>query len=140
VAVNAVVEPEQMVTSDPALATGNGFTVTITLSEAVPQELVAVTVKVLVITGLTVMLDVVAPVFHKYVVPPEADNVVEVPEQIVTSEPAFAVGKAVTVTTTLSLAVPQLLVAVTVYVVVAPGFATGLLIFVELKPADGDHK
>jgi hypothetical protein len=44
VAVNAVVEPEQMVTSDPALAIGNGFTVTITASDDVPQLLVAVTV------------------------------------------------------------------------------------------------
>ena len=41
---NGVEEPLQMVASDPALATGNGFTVTITASEDVPQLLVAVTV------------------------------------------------------------------------------------------------
>ena len=43
-AAKAVVEPLQIVTSEPALATGNGFTVTITASEDVPQLLVAVTV------------------------------------------------------------------------------------------------
>ena len=43
-AVRAVVDPLQIVTSDPALATGNGFTVTITASKDVPQEFVAVTV------------------------------------------------------------------------------------------------
>ena len=62
------------------------------------------------------------------------------PLQMVTSEPALAKGNGFTVTITASEDVPQELVAVTVYVVLAPGLATGLFILVALKPADGLHK
>ena len=53
--------------------------------------------------GLTVILAVVSPVFHKYVPPPVAVNVVLFPMIIATSDPAFAVGKAFTVTSTASV-------------------------------------
>ncbi len=51
----APVPPAQNVTSDPALATGIGFTVTVTLSELIqPKASVAVSVYVVVAAGVTV--------------------------------------------------------------------------------------
>ena len=44
VAVNRVLNPEQMVTSAPALTTGKGLTVIIIISEVEPQLFVTVTV------------------------------------------------------------------------------------------------
>ena len=64
--------------------------------------------------GLTLILDVVAAVFHKYVPPPVALKVVLPPAHIVTSIPAFAVGNGVIVTTTASVALQPLFVTVTV--------------------------
>jgi hypothetical protein len=59
---------------------GLGFTVTIPLAVAVhPEEFVAETVYVPPIDSL--MLEVVAPVFHTYVAPPVAVKVAVEPEQ-----------------------------------------------------------
>jgi hypothetical protein len=51
---------------------------------------------------------------HEYVLPPEADKLVLVPEQIAASLPAFATGAGLTVTTITSVDVQAALAAVTV--------------------------
>ena len=60
-----VEDPSQIPTSAPALTTGKTFTFTITSSFELQPFEVAVTVYVVVDTGLTLMLAVVAPVLHK---------------------------------------------------------------------------
>ena len=62
-----VVEPPVQITFWPAIATdGNVFTVTVLLEDALqPFTSVAVTVYVVVVSGVTVMEAVVALVFHK---------------------------------------------------------------------------
>jgi hypothetical protein len=74
------------------------------------------------------MLDVVKPVFQRYVPPPVAVNVVVVPLQIATFEPASATGIGLTVTKTLELELHPLDVAVTLYVVVRLGETTMLAV------------
>ena len=66
-------------------------------------------------TGLAIVVEL-KPVagLQLYEIPPLADNVVNVPLQIVTSLPAFAVGKGFTVTITLSVAEQPAAVTVTV--------------------------
>ena len=54
---------------------GTLFTITVTLSLSLEVPLLTVTVYVVVEFGLTVILCVVAPVFHRYVPPPLAVNV-----------------------------------------------------------------
>jgi len=69
---------------------------------------VPVTVYVVVTPGLTMILDVVAPVLHKYVVAPPELSVVELPEQIVAGVAvAVTVGVVLTVTTTVCGALVQ---------------------------------
>ena len=111
-AVNVVDVPLHIVTSLPALATGNGFTVTIILSVDDPHEFDTVTMYVIVVVGLAIGLEIFVkfnPVVgdHKYVVPPDAINVVDVPLHIVTSLPALAMGNGFTVTITLSVDDPH---------------------------------
>ena len=53
-----------MVTSEPAFAVGNVFTVTSTASVSDVMPSVTVILYVVVDDGLTVILSVVAPVFH----------------------------------------------------------------------------
>jgi hypothetical protein len=67
------------------------------------------------VVGDTVVVDEVPPVLHKYVPPPVAVKVVDLPLQIVAFVPASAVGTAFTVTITLSVDVQfDALVTVTV--------------------------
>lgn len=65
---------------------------------------------------------------------------VELPEHIVTFEPALAVGLEFTVIVIDDVPVqPLLSVTVSVYVVVEVGLAVGLATVVELSPVEGDH-
>ena len=65
-AVNVVLLPIHIATSKPALAVGRGLTVIITSSLSVhPLPSVTVTVYVVVTTGETVVLAVVALLLHK---------------------------------------------------------------------------
>ena len=75
---------------------------------------------------------------HKYVVPPEAFNVVLVPLQIVTLEPTFA-DKGITVTVTDALEEHPEEVPVTIYAVEFVGDATGLETVELLSPVAGDQ-
>ncbi|OPZ48624.1 MAG: hypothetical protein BWY95_00681 [Bacteroidetes bacterium ADurb.BinA104] len=80
-----------------------GFLLTITCTEAVEEQLpvvVPVTVYSCVELGETVMLAFVAPVLHKYVLPPAAVNVVELPSQISVVPEIVIFGKVETVTVT----------------------------------------
>jgi hypothetical protein len=113
-AVKVVLVPLHIVTSNPAFANGNGVTVTTTASVAEQPDALTITLYVVVAPGVTVMLDVVAVVFQRYEPIPVAVKVVDVPAQIVTSNPAFAAGMGLTVTTTLSVAVQPFNVTVTV--------------------------
>ena len=70
------------------------------------------------------MEDVVAPVFQEYVPPPDAVSVVFCPEQIEMFPPMAVVMEFCTVTFTLSLADPQAVAAVRVYVMVVVGETT----------------
>jgi len=136
--------PEQIATSLPAFATGVVLTVTTTASVEVQVPFATVTVYVVVDAGLATGLAIAAllnPVLglHEYVVPPLAPNVVELPEQKLTSAPAFATGVGVTVTTTASVEEQVPFDAVTVYVIVVLGEATGFAMFVALNPVAGNH-
>ena len=81
-----------------------------------PLRLVPVTVYVVVAEGLTVMLEVVAPVLHRKLVAPLAVIVAEVPAQIAEGEAlTLTVGDALTVTVALAVFVhPFISVPVTV--------------------------
>ena len=86
------------------LNVGVVFTVTTTVFDDVlghPAALVPLRVYVVVVTGLTLITEVVAPVLHEYVAAPLPVSVVELPEHIV-GDPAvaFNVGVGFTVTTT----------------------------------------
>ena len=95
--------PEQIVVGAADTVTvGVEFTVTVTVCGASEQPpVVPVTVYVVVVAGLTEIVDVVAPVLHTYVVPPFAVSVLELPEHIVDG-PAdtVTVGVGLTVTVT----------------------------------------
>lgn len=97
---------------------GSGHTVAVLLTDAVHvATLVTVTVYTVVAPGLTEILAVVAPVFHKYpAVPPVAVMVIETPLH---ADGLFTVGTgfAAEVATALAVAVhPAALVTVTLYV------------------------
>jgi len=66
--------------------------------------------------------------------------VVEAPEQIVGLAAVAVTTSAPTVIVTESVALHAPLVPVTVYVVVEPGIAVGLLQLVQLNPPGGLHK
>lgn len=67
--------------------------------------------------------------------------VVPDPLHTAASAPAEAVGRSLTVTTTVSLPIhPALSVTVTIYWVVTEGVAVGLAAVVELRPVAGAHE
>ena len=76
--------------------------------------------------GVTVIELVVSPVLHAYVPPPVAVNVVDVPDTMVTSVPAFAVGPGLFTAVAIAVAVQPLLGSVTVTVYVPAAFTVGL--------------
>ena len=63
-ASNKVLSPWHMATSFPKLMVGRGVTVIATSSVATQLPSVAVTVKVVLVVGVTLMLAVVSPVFQ----------------------------------------------------------------------------
>jgi hypothetical protein len=81
--VNVAVELGQILRSGPALATGKGLTVTIISSVPLQPPDETVTVKVVVVIGVTFIDAEVEELFHKYVPPPDAVRVVLCPTQIV---------------------------------------------------------
>ena len=100
---------------------------------------VPVTVYEVPVLGLTLILAVVSPVFHKYVLPPEAVSNAAVPLQMV-EEPLIEIeGREFIFTTTASVAVPQEFVTSTEYEIVVVGFATGFAQVVQLSPVAGYH-
>jgi hypothetical protein len=76
---------------------------------------------------------------HEYVVAPPAVSVVELPEHIAVEGETVTVGGAVTVITTVCVALQLPVVPVTVYVVVEPGLAVGLGQLVHVNDVVGDH-
>ena len=104
-------------------AVGSGFTVTVCDATAVqPLASVTVTLYAVVLAGDTVMLAVVAPVFHSYPEPPLAVRVVFSPSQMMVSPVMAAFGSGFTVTIRLAASVQPLpSVTVTPYVVVLAG-------------------
>jgi hypothetical protein len=125
-AVKVVLPPLQITDVPVMFAIGNGLTVTVLVAVDVqPLALVTVTVYVASAVGLTGIVAVVAPVFHKYVPPPVAVKFVLPPLQITFVPVIFAIGKAFTATPLLAVAVqPLAFVTVTVYV----AFAVGLTV------------
>ena len=118
VAVNVLLNPSHTVLGlAVAVALGAGKTVTVVVVEAVqPLALVAVTVYVVVIVGDTITVALVAPVLHRYVCPPDTDNCVLWPAQMVEGK-ALAVGVGTGLTVTVAVAVlVQPFAAVTVTV------------------------
>lgn len=87
VAVSEALLPLQIVKEGLAVTVrdGIGFTVTVFVSEAEHPPTVTVDVNAVLVVGFTVMLDVVPPWLHKYVLPAEAEamSVVDCPLQIV---------------------------------------------------------
>ena len=118
-----VLSPKHIVWSGPALTSALP-TVTVMLSVAVhPFASVTVTLYTVVVLGDTVMLDVVAPVFHAKNTPFVVDAVTVVlsPKHIVWFGPTSTFVLP-TVTVIASVAVqPLLSVTVTLYVVVVDG-------------------
>ena len=98
-----------------------------------------VTVYDVVEAGVTVMADVVAPVFHEYVVPPDAVSVVLLPAHIDVVPEILGVGEGLTVMVTLVLSEHEPLLTTTVYVVVDAGLAVTVALVVLLKPVAGFH-
>ena len=88
---------------------------TVTLTDAVsvqPLELVTVTVYVALDEGATVMVVLVWPLLHRYVVPPEAVRVWELPMQMVEEDEITGVGSEFTVTVMLVSSVQKPLITV----------------------------
>jgi hypothetical protein len=110
------VSPKHIIWSP--LIIGVGLALTVTTSVAVlahPFPSVPVTEYVVVAAGLTVIDVVVAPVFHKYVVAPDANNTVDVPAQIILSPLISIEGSGFTTTVLLAVFIqPNASVAVTV--------------------------
>ena len=101
--------PEQIVVLAVLIfAVGDELTVTVMLavSEQLPAE--TITEYVVVVTGETVMEEVVAVVFHEYVNPPDAVRTVDCPEQIVLLPETEATGGGATFTVTTAVAVQPL--------------------------------
>jgi hypothetical protein len=71
---------------------------------------------------------VVSPVFHAYVPPPVAVNVADVPDTIVISVPALAVGPGLFTAVAIAVAVQPLLGSVTVTVYVPAAFTVGVAV------------
>jgi hypothetical protein len=75
--------PSVIVTLLHALAVGFGLTVTVQLAVSLQLPLATITVYEVVAEGDAVIEEVVAPVFHEYVAPPEALSIAFCPAQIV---------------------------------------------------------
>jgi len=123
-----LVDPLVLIVTD-----GEELTKTACEIAAEPQVLVVVTVYVP--ATKTFIAAEVAPVFHKYVVPPDAVSVIESPGQIVVLPPAVIVGegRGLLVIVTELLSLPHELLAVTEYV---PPVVT----IIESFVAPVDHK
>lgn len=132
-AVNVADCPVQIVSEFTVIAKAPP---TVIVATAVPEHppLVPVTVYELVVAGDSVIEFDVAPVDHKYVVPPAAFNVADCPVQIVSEFTVMAKGP---LTVTVATAVPEHppLVPVTVYDVVVVGDFV-----IELAVAPVDHE
>jgi hypothetical protein len=96
-------------------------TVTVKEVSVVHKPLSTATVYIVVAIGDTVILLVVAPVFHEYVPPPVAVNVVLLPRHIELIPLMDATGEGLTITVTLELSVQEPLVTKTLYVVLLKG-------------------
>lgn len=103
-----------------AVRLGVVLTVTVAVCAALQPELVPVTVYTVVTVGVTLIVEVVGPVFHEYVVAPAAVSVAGLPEQTVALF-TVTVGVAFTFTETVRVLVHPLLLPVTVYTEVAAG-------------------
>ena len=138
-AVKVAAAPAQIV-GELTVVIGNGLTVTVaTAVEEQPKE-VPVTVYEVVVAGVTEIGFVRSPVVHAYEVAPAAVKVAEAPSQIV-GELTVVTGIGLTVTITVAeLVQPAAEVPVTVYVVVAAGFAVTEVPVVALKPVAGAHE
>ena len=120
---NVVLDPAHIEIFGPALAVGNGFTVTVTVCVLVqPLAFVPVTVYVVLTVGFTVIIAPVDPPYDQlYVVPPDAVSVLVCPLHIVVGLTVM-VGFGLTVIDTVWVLVqPEALVPVTVYEVVTVG-------------------
>jgi hypothetical protein len=91
------------------------------------------------VLGETVIAVLEDPVDQEYVPPPEAVSVVFPPAQMLVFPVMLGVSEDCTVTTTVLEPGPQGVVAVTTYVVVLEGFATGFEILGLLRPVVGDQ-
>jgi hypothetical protein len=116
-----------------------GLTVTCTLSLAVQPALVLpVTVYEVVELGVTVIDEVVGPVFQIYVDAPVAVNTALLPGQIIDGLTLIDnVGVGLTVIFTLSFSAQPKNVAINVYVIFEAGFAVTIAEFVELNEVLG---
>lgn len=139
-AVIVVELPAQIVgEAADAVTVGVGVTVTATVFAPLLQPaVVPVTVYVVLVPGVTLMLEPVKPPgCHVYVVAPVTVSVVELPEHIFTGPDGVIVGLGFTVTTIVWAApVHAPFVPVTVYVVVEPG---DTLTVDVVAPIAGDH-
>jgi hypothetical protein len=122
-AVNVVHSPAHIVSLPLIVMSGKGSTVIIFC--AVPWQplaSVAVTLYVVVLAGVTVIDDVVAPLLQMYVTPPVAVNITLPPVHTVDGPDMLMVGNGCTVTVFCAVPwQPLASVAVTLYVVVLPG-------------------
>jgi hypothetical protein len=115
---------------------GSTVTVTFVLSLQLPLE--TTTLYVVVEAGLTLIVALVEPVLHLYVLPPAAVSAVEEPAQTVSLPLTEATSELLTVTVTFVVsAQPAALVPITVYVVVATGLAVTVAPVVALNAVAG---
>jgi hypothetical protein len=141
-AFNNVLCPLQIATSVPALVTGVGITLIITVSvEKQLKLLLTVTVYVVVTDGvatglLMVVLLSVGEGAQLYIVPPLANKVVLVPLQIVVPVPALATGVGLTVIEETAVSVHPKLEPITVIVVLDGGVRVRGL---PLAPVDQEY-
>jgi hypothetical protein len=96
-------------------AEGDGLTIIFTLALSVQLPTVTNTLYEVFVSGLTVIEDVVDPVLHRYVPPPDALSVEELPEHIVSLPVMVAPIFGATVTLTVAESMhPSLAVPITV--------------------------
>ena len=133
--MNVAELPTQIVLLPVISQLGGGFTVSVLLQELVqPAALVTVTLYVPAAVRLLIVA-LVAPVDHLYVLPPVAVKLAELPTQIVLLPSILQLGGGLTVSVLLQeLVHPAPLVTVTLYVPAA----VRLLIVADVAPVD--HK
>jgi hypothetical protein len=113
VPVKVVLLPIQIAVTPVIVGTGGGVMFTTTVVCPVQPLVFAVTVYVVGDDGDTVMLAVLAPVFHTYVVPPLPVMVVLVPGHTLVLPVMVGVGLFTTVTCTVAVPLQVPLVTVT---------------------------